>query len=107
MRQGVRDKIKAATEQSGNGMGGVPAWTVSGSELRFSLDREREIRLSVADAAGRVLRVLAEGVHGPGEQVLSWDGRDAEGRALPSGVYFAKLSGDAGLIESRKLVLLK
>ncbi|KCZ47564.1 MULTISPECIES: N-acetylmuramoyl-L-alanine amidase [unclassified Hyphomonas] len=29
----------AATEQSGNGMGGVPAWTVSGSELRFSLDR--------------------------------------------------------------------
>ncbi len=29
----------AATEQSGNGMGGVPAWTVSGSELRFNLDR--------------------------------------------------------------------
>ncbi len=75
--------------------------------LRFSLDREREIRLSIADPAGRVLRVLAEGVHGPGEQVLSWDGRDAEGQALPSGVYFAKLSGDAGLIESRKLVLLK
>jgi N-acetylmuramoyl-L-alanine amidase len=29
----------AASEQSGKGMGGVPAWTVSGSELRFSLDR--------------------------------------------------------------------
>lgn len=28
-----------ATEQSGNGMGGVPDWAVSGSELRFSLDR--------------------------------------------------------------------
>jgi N-acetylmuramoyl-L-alanine amidase len=28
-----------ASEQSGKGMGGVPAWTVTGSELRFSLDR--------------------------------------------------------------------
>jgi hypothetical protein len=77
------------------------------TSLRFSLDREREIRLSVTDAAGRILRVLADGTRGPGEHVMSWDGRDGAGKALPSGVYFVHLSDSSGLLESRKLVLLK
>ncbi len=77
------------------------------TSLRFSLDTERAIRLSVTDVSGRVLKILADGIQGPGEHVMSWDGRDESGTSLPSGVYFAHLSDSSGRLESRKLVLLK
>ncbi len=75
--------------------------------LRFTLDREQAIRLVVTDTAGRSLRHLVDGRQGPGERSVTWDGRDDAGRPLPSGVYLAHLAGEAGLNESRKLVLLK
>jgi hypothetical protein len=41
-----------------------------------------------------------------GRHSAVWDGRDEQGQALPSGIYFARF--EAGrLAESRKLVLLK
>jgi len=35
-----------------------------------------------------------------------WDGRDEGGQNLPSGVYFARVAGEAGAVTAR-LVLLK
>ncbi|MFN8177173.1 MAG: CRTAC1 family protein [bacterium] len=51
--------------------------------------RDQAARLTVWDAAGRRLldRRLA-----PGESRVSWNGRDSRGRAVASGVYFARLT---------------
>ena len=74
--------------------------------LRFDLGAAGPARLSLHDAQGRRVRVLAEGVFAAGEQVLTWDGRDDAGRALPSGVYFSRLEAE-GRVESSKLVLAR
>ena len=74
--------------------------------IRFSLDTAGPARLSVFDASGRLLRVLADREFEDGEYAVDWNGRDEAGRAMPSGVYFSKLSSRSGE-DREKLVLLK
>jgi len=65
-----------------------------------------QVTLEVFNTAGKLVRVLAESRHEAGTHQVWWDGRDALGRDLPSGVYFYRLrAGEfAGL---RKMVLLR
>jgi subtilisin family serine protease len=48
-------------------------------------------RLTIHDVRGRLVRVLA-----PRGENVAWDGRDALGRPVPSGVYFVTLHGVGG-----------
>ena len=72
--------------------------------LRFSLAAPRSGSLAVFDAGGRLVRTLASGSFAAGEHGPPWDGRDGDGRALPNGVYFARLRLDQGT-ETRAIVL--
>jgi hypothetical protein len=64
--------------------------------VSFSLAGAGEVDLGVFDAAGRRVATLAQGWRGPGKQRLTWDGAAGDGRALPSGTYFARLRTPAG-----------
>ncbi len=76
------------------------------SKLRYTIATDGPVRLTLHDAAGRELRTLAEGRRAAGTHELTITGRDADGAALPSGVYFVRVeSGGEAL--SRKWVLLK
>lgn len=74
--------------------------------IYFELARAGSIRLAIYDPSGRWVRTLVEGSYPAGKHQEVWDGRDAEGRLLPSGVYFGRLETD-GLRESRALVLAR
>ncbi|MEZ4397273.1 MAG: FlgD immunoglobulin-like domain containing protein [Candidatus Krumholzibacteriia bacterium] len=77
------------------------------TEIVFSLARPAAVTLTIHDLAGRRLITLLANVQRPaGEQSVRWDGRDATGRSLPSGVYVARLAFPEGMA-SRKLTLLK
>jgi len=78
-----------------------PRTTVS-----FSLARPLAVALDVLDVQGRCVRRLAAGVLPAGEHAIAWDGCDDDGRALPSGVYLARLSG-GGTSRQGKLVLVR
>jgi hypothetical protein len=62
--------------------------------------------LRVLDIRGRIVRVLAEDDFEPGEHESTWDGLDADGRAVPSGVY-AVLLESGGARALRKLVVVR
>ncbi len=63
-------------------------------------------RLEVLDLGGRRLALLHEGELAAGEHRFHWDGRDAAGRPLGSGLYLCRLRAD-GREESLKMTLLK
>lgn len=46
--------------------------------------------IEVLDAAGRLVRKLFDGPAGAGELRLQWDSRDANGHAVPPGLYFVQ-----------------
>jgi hypothetical protein len=72
--------------------------------LRFSLAAPRRGSLVVFDAGGREVCALESGSFSAGGHAPLWDGRDAAGRAVPDGVYFARLRLDQG-IETRRIVI--
>ncbi len=53
------------------------------------------VRLDVFDAAGRLVRVLVDAVQAPGTYQAVWDGADASGTPVSSGVYIAHLRAGA------------
>ena len=76
-----------------------------GTRVDFELGRPGRVRLAVYDASGRLVRdLLAEDLPG-GAHAVTWDGRDAGGRQVGAGVYFAKLSA-GGHVDSVKMIVL-
>jgi hypothetical protein len=74
--------------------------------IAFRLDRERAVDLTVVDAGGRTVRVLASGqTFGAGPQAVAWDGRRDDGRVASPGVYWARLRW-AGGADRRRIVKL-
>ncbi|MBN2171337.1 MAG: S8 family serine peptidase [Candidatus Krumholzibacteriota bacterium] len=76
------------------------------ARIAFRLGADGPARLAVHDTRGRRVIVLADGVLSAGEHAAVWDGRDAAGRPVASGVYLARLEA-AGASATRRLVLLK
>ncbi|MBZ0268194.1 metallophosphoesterase, partial [bacterium] len=58
----------------------------------FSLPHRGAATLQVFDLHGRRLVGLRDGILPPGAHSATWDGRDADGHAVASGVYFAVLT---------------
>lgn len=76
-----------------------------GTEITFDLARPGHASLRVYDVAGQVVATLVEGPLEAGPHVATWDGRDASGRAVASGVYFYGLSSEAGRGVRRMLLV--
>jgi hypothetical protein len=62
----------------------------------ISLPVGMRVRLDVYDILGRRVRTVVDGELPDGVSVAEWDGRDPGGALLGSGVYFARLTSQAG-----------
>ncbi len=74
--------------------------------IRFVVPVSEQVTLAVYDTSGHLVRTLVDEVEGYGAHEVTWDGRDDEGVAMGSGVYFYRLQAGKHM-ESRKMVLLK
>ena len=74
--------------------------------IRFELPEEASAKLVLFDLTGQRLRSLVEGRFTAGSHVAMWDGRDAEGRVVASGVYLLELRA-GGRVQHQTLTLLK
>ena len=64
------------------------------------------VRLAVYDSAGRLVKVLFDGVLEPGEYTARWNGMNESGAGVVSGVYICRI--ETGIIDADvRIVLLK
>ena len=76
------------------------------TEIRFELDRPQQVRVTVYDVTGRLVKVLTDGPMEAGPQMRIWQGRDSGGRQVPSGVYYVRMvAGEK--TDHMKIMLLK
>jgi hypothetical protein len=74
--------------------------------IPFQLESPSRVVLGIYDASGRLVRELENDQLPAGLHELVWDGRDANGSSVATGVYFVRLL--AGSREfTRKIVMLK
>jgi hypothetical protein len=64
------------------------------------------VAVRIYDPRGRLVRTLVDAPRAPGAHRLVWDGRDAEGRALGSGVYLYRVQAGTARVTG-KLTLLR
>ncbi len=75
------------------------------TRIAFELATPGRARLEVFDVGGRRLRMLVDADLPPGAHAATWDGRDARGRAVASGLYWARLeSGGRHAVQRLALV---
>ena len=74
--------------------------------LAWSLPSAGPLWLDVFDLRGRRVAGLVAGEARPARGTMVWDGADARGRALPSGVYLVRARGD-GATATRRITLAR
>jgi choice-of-anchor C domain-containing protein len=84
----------------------IPNPSPEGATVTFTVPVAAALRLTVHDARGRMLRVLAAGTHEAGAYARAWDGRLASGDRAPAGLYFIRLTTPGGIALVRKTVLV-
>ncbi len=74
--------------------------------VTYRADRRTHGTIAVHDVGGRMVRCLVDGVIAPGEHAADFDGRDAAGNPLPSGIYFVRMETQE-VMQVRQVTLLK
>jgi hypothetical protein len=74
--------------------------------IQYGLPQAAPVELRVYSLAGQLVARLAQGYRPAGEYTVYWDGRDAAGRPLGTGVYIYRLAWGQQTL-SRKLLLLR
>jgi len=62
------------------------------TDIAFELPASKHVTLRVYSATGKLVRTLVDATVPQGVHRAPWNGRDAAGRVVASGVYFVKLS---------------
>lgn len=76
------------------------------TKIEYSLGSRSNVKLSVYNSLGKLVKTLFEGQQGAGSYSVTWTGTDNNGAALSSGIYFYKITAD-NFIQSKKMLLLK
>jgi len=74
--------------------------------ISFTLAEPGQTSLKIYNAKGQLVRQLANSQYRAGQHHLVWDGRDAVGRSVSSGLYFYRLQ-TKDFSKSYKMVLMK
>lgn len=74
--------------------------------IRYELPSRAHVKLTVYDILGREVVTLVDEVMPAGMHSVRWDGKDAHGDIVSSGIYFYRLKA-GGTFEAKKMMLLK
>ncbi len=76
------------------------------TKIHFSLDKEEVVQLCIYDISGGLVRTIAHRKMTPGVYSEEWNGRDAKGQVVASGIYIYRLKA-GGRTLTKKMVFLK
>ncbi len=76
------------------------------TEILFELEKSGEATLEVYNLQGELVRTLVKGRREAGLNRVVWDGKNNQGRDMPSGTYFTRINA-ADRHETRKMILVK
>ncbi|MFQ5608589.1 MAG: FlgD immunoglobulin-like domain containing protein, partial [Candidatus Zixiibacteriota bacterium] len=76
------------------------------TNISFNLPKTGQTTVTVFNAPGQAVSIIADRVLPAGNNVVVWDGTDKYGNVVSSGIYFYEVETD-GRRESRPMTLVK
>ncbi|MCB0316660.1 MAG: T9SS type A sorting domain-containing protein, partial [Calditrichaeota bacterium] len=78
------------------------------TRIAYSLAKAERVTLAVFNALGReVVKLVDNAPQSAGRHTVDWNGRDATGLPVSSGVYFYRLTSARGMSNARMMLLVK
>ncbi|MBW6514505.1 MAG: T9SS type A sorting domain-containing protein, partial [Candidatus Syntrophosphaera sp.] len=74
--------------------------------IRFDLATQSNVKLSVYNVKGQLVRRLLNEARSAGTHNIVWDGRDAQNRPVSSGIYFIRIES-RDYTSTRRAILMK
>jgi hypothetical protein len=107
--------LRLATGLEGNQQKPVPATYILNQNypnpfnaetvIVFGLPQPGRVLLCLYNSQGQRVRTLADGEFREGYHTVHWDGKDAEGKRLPTGIYVIQVVGNKFRISKKALLL--
>jgi len=79
-------------------------WVIS---ISYSVVKAGHIELKIYNVAGQLVKTLVNGEQKAGTYKIEWDGKDTNGKLMPSGIYFVELKVDDKFTKTKKLLFLR
>ena len=83
-----------------------PFRTAAPTTIGFTLERPTDVKLTIYNVKGQVVRVLEQGRREAGNHSVQWDGRDHSGKTVAAGIYFYEIQA-GNVRESKKMIRLQ
>jgi hypothetical protein len=121
MRTILEDILKLPPDPGGSGgtvgvkPGSIYRWALeqnapnpflSGTTIRFEVARAADVSIRVYNSMGQLVRVLGDRRLEPGRHSVRWDGTNASGERVSSGVYFYRMA-TPDFVSMRKMIVLR
>jgi len=74
--------------------------------ISYQLPKTSKVILKIYSINGQLVKTLINEFQNAGKYTVKWDGKDRNGKMIPSGIYIYSLIGD-DYMESRRMVLLR
>jgi hypothetical protein len=74
--------------------------------LVFDMVQAGHVTIKIYNVTGRLIRTLVDGRHDAGRHHVEWNGIDANGSSVPSGIYFYQMR-TSGYEATRKMILVR
>jgi hypothetical protein len=87
-------------------LGNYPNPFNESTTIRYRLDREGDVTLSVYNQIGQKVRDLIAESQGSGSHSVTWDGCNESGEKLPSGIYMYRLQVD-DVVQTRRAMIMR
>jgi flagellar hook capping protein FlgD len=75
--------------------------------ITYEIRESDNIELSIFGINGQKIKTLIKSKRPSGRHIIMWDGTDDAGLKVTSGIYFYKLTTNAGYSNTKKMILLK
>ena len=76
------------------------------TNIDIELKEMSHLKISIINTEGKEIKVISNQNYSAGRITSQWDGSNADGRLMPSGIYYYRLKSDRSVI-SKKMLLIK
>jgi len=76
------------------------------TKIPYELAKQTRVSISIFNLLGKKIRTLVNEVDGPSSFEVAWDGKNDNGRIVPSGNYFVEMRV-GGVVQMTKVILSK
>ena len=74
--------------------------------VKYNIPENSNVTINIFDLSGGIVKELVKGKYNGGEYIVSWDGKNEDGKLVSSGVYLITFISN-NIVEAKKVLFLK